>query len=254
MKKSLIAATILLFILVVAYTAAWHGWARGVAQAIDNFRSDMALQDTVIDGTFSKPSGFPGPITVSFSGTVASDGRSLTIPTLTVRGFFLPGTNLRIDMPQGLQLQLPDRDLYTTSIDAAVIDVTVPNPLPADFRAPDLNNWRERGGKLDIHELSLRKGDLNVTGHGTLTLDQRLQPVLEMPSQVTGHMNFVADLQKRGLIDTRNAIIAAGALSLMSKPDENNMPTLTGTIAVKQSTLYVGLFRIVDVPPLFWPE
>lgn len=254
MKKTIIAAAAVCVLLFAVYAAMWHAWADGVSRAIDTFRADMAAQGTAIDGNFSAPSGFPGPIVISFSGTLASDGRAMTLPLLTARGFFMPGTKLHLDLPQGVQLELPDRDPYTSSLDMAAISVTIPRPLPAAFTVPALTAWRDAGGRVDIHELTLRKGPMNVTGHGTLSLDERLQPLLEMPSRVTGHMPFVMELQQRGILDTKQSLIAASTISFMSKPDENKVPTLAATMQIKQNTLYAGMLRVVDIPPLFWPE
>jgi hypothetical protein len=254
MKKIIPDAAIICVLLFAAYAATWHAWADIVSRAIETFRAELTAQGTAIEGDISDPSGFPGPIVISFSGTLSSDGRALTLPLLTVRGFFLPGTKLRLDLPQGMELQLPDRDAYTSSLDAASLSVTIPNPLPDAFTVPALTAWRDAGGRVDIHELSLRKGPMNVTGHGTLSLDERLQPLLDMPSRVTGHMPFVMELQQRGILDTKQSMIAASTLSFMSKPDENGASTLAATMLIKQSTLYAGMLRVVDVPPLFWPE
>lgn len=254
MKKSIIASLILILLLVGGYAIAWHGWARGVETAINNFRADMAAQDTVIDGTFTAPAGFPGPITVSFSGTMASDGRAVTIPMLTATGFFLPGTALRVELPQGIKIHLPDRDDFSSSLDAALLDVTVPRPLPADFRAPALNAWREKGGTIPINEVEIRKSTLNLKGSGTLTLDERLQPVLQMPATMTGHTDFLLELQQRNLVKMQQAMIAGAALTALSKPGEDNVPTVAANLSIQQSTLYVGPIRVIDVPPIFWPE
>lgn len=254
MKKSVIAVIILLLLLAAGYTAAWHGWARGVQNAIDHFRADMAAQSTVIDGTFTAPAGFPGPISVSFSGTMSSDGRAVTIPMLTATGFFLPGTSLRVELPQGIKIHLPDRDDFSSSLDAALLDVTVPRPLPADFRAPALNAWRENGGVIPINSLKIRKASLNLAGKGTLTLDERLQPVLQMPVNMTGHTDFLLELQQRNLVKMQQAMIAGAALTALSKPDEDGVPTVTANLSIQNSTLYVGPIRVIDVPPVFWPE
>ena len=254
MKKSIIAAVIIVLLAVGGYAIAWHGWARGVETAINHFRADMAAQDTVIDGTFTKPTGFPGPIKVSFSGTMSSDGRAITIPMLTAAGFFLPGTALRVDLPQGIKIHLPDRDDFSSSLDAALLDVTVPRPLPADFRAPALNTWRENGGIIPINRVEIKKSTLNLVGNGTLALDERLQPLLQMPVNMTGYTEFLLELQQRNLVKMQQAMIAGAALTALSKPGENNIPTVTANLSIQKSTLYVGPIRVIDIPPLFWPE
>jgi hypothetical protein len=254
MKKFLIAAPVIIFLLFGGYAIAWHAWARGVQTSINNFRADMAAQGTVIDGTFTAPAGFPGPIIVSFAGTMASDGRAVTIPMLTVAGFFLPGTSLRVELPQGIKIHLPDRDDFSSSLDAALLDVTVPRPLPAAFRAPALNTWREKGGIIPINHVEIRKSSLNLAGKGTLALDERLQPVLQMPANMTGHTDFLLELQQRNLVKMQQAMIAGAALTALSKPGENDIPTVTANLSIQNSTLYVGPIRVIDVPPVFWPE
>ncbi|MBU0858465.1 MAG: DUF2125 domain-containing protein, partial [Alphaproteobacteria bacterium] len=238
----------------VSYTALWHFWAQQVTAQINIARADLTAQGTVIEGTITPVTGFPGPLTLSFAGSLSSTTQSLHIPSLTVRGFFLPGTKVHIDMPQGARAQVPEWAEYSSTLDALRLAAVVPSPLPASFTAGDLYHWQKSGGTLTVKELHLRKGSLTVDGTGAIALDDRLQPVAQMPVVITGHNNFLMELQSRQLVEPRQGLIAGAVLNGLSKPNDDGVPTLTLTLSIQKSTLYAGPIRIMDVPPLFWPE
>jgi hypothetical protein len=255
MKTKLIFITVFLAVIgAVSYTALWHFWAQQVTAQINTARADLTAQGTMIDGTITLVTGFPGPLTLSFAGSLSSATQSLHIPSLTVRGFFLPGATIHIDIPHGARAQVPEWDEYLSTLDALHLEAVVPSPLPASFTAADLFHWQKSGGILTVNSLHLRKGALTVDGAGTIALDDRLQLVAQMPVVITGHNNFLMELQSRQLFEPRQGLIAGAVLNGLSKPNDVGVPTLALTLSIQKSTLYAGPIRIMDVPPLFWPE
>lgn len=254
MRKLAIIAGFLLLVILGAYTALWHFWAQQIDAQIMAFRVQMATQGTEINGDFSAVSGFPGAFHVSFAGRIAGDGRALIIPQLDVRSFFLPGAAIAIDLPQGLRALSPELDEFTSTLDKLHIDAVIPSPLPASFSARDLYRWREAGGVVKINALELFKRPLHVTGQGNISLDERLQPLGEMPVEVEGHAAFLAELQSRHMIEPRATIMAGAVLGSLAKTDESGRSYVPVTLRIQKSTLYAGPLRVMDVPPLFWPE
>lgn len=252
--KTLIAVIILCILCAALYSALWFFWAQQVTQQVKTFQTDAALQGTVIDGNFTPVTGFPGAFHIGFSGRIVGGVQALNLPRVEVTGFFLPGTALTVDMPQGVSIQAPELDTFSSSLDSLRLTARIPSPLPASFTARDLYRWQETGQAVDITALHVVKGPLVVGGQGTIGLDRRLQPVANLPVKITGHMAFLAELQDRHLVKNRAAMIAGAVLGGLARTDDAGNSYLPLTLSIQKSTLYAGPLRVIDVPPVLWPE
>lgn len=253
-KKLILIASLLVLMAAIIYAGLWHAWARQVEARAIEIRAALTAQGTQLEGQFSRIAGFPGPLELTFSGMIVAPTQALHLPFLSVRGFFLPGTTLEIEMPQGVRVHAPELDEFSSSLDSISLTARIPAQLPADFTARDLSRWKDAGGKIIVKDVQLRKSTLNVKGNGEITLDDRLQPALQLPVAMTGHGEFLTELQTRKITDSRQALIAGAVLGALAKPNADNIPEVAILLSIQKSTLYAGPIRITDIPPVFWPE
>lgn len=256
MKRIAIACVILValgFAGWEGYRRAWHGWASEVYKAIEIAIDDATIMgEVIVEGQPTRPTGFPGPISISFTGVVMTQDTVVTIPELNVRSFFLPRLPLHIKAPQGINVQSTKMHAYFNTIDYIAVAGTIPNRLPRSTRAMDMQAWRDEGGAIDVDMFLIRKGPLTIDAYGAARLDDNMQPDLEMQAFITGHMAFLVDMRQNGAIESRPALLAAAVMNGLTKTGDDGIPAMHLQLAIRNGALYAGPIRITDVPPLRW--
>lgn len=256
MRKKLIPAVlaVLLVIMTAAYTLFWFWSAQLIRAQIWILYADADTYNIEIQGDFPTISGFPGAHTVNFSGRIIGPDAGLVLPLLTIRGFFLPGQPVEVELPQGIALigEYIDPDIW--SLDRLHALVRIPDPLPKSDYAEDLHVWRHKGGRLEIMSAALQKGALNIDGEGVITLDEQLQPAGQLDLNVSGYIEFIAWMQQRHLIRSRDALIAGAVMAGLSSADANGGRTVTMPLTLRNRQLSAGPLEIATLPALDWPQ
>jgi hypothetical protein len=251
--KLLISLTALVLIFACLYTTAWFYAAGLIRLQLQNLYTDAARAGVTIDGAFPSISGFPGPHRVTFSGKIAAQGQTLDLPRLEIRGLFLPGRRIVIDLPQGAALEAGNPALL--SISSLTIKATIPVTIPASLQADDLLTWQRAGGQIVIDRVILKKDSLALNGTGTLSLDDNLQPTGALTAKITGAMDFLDELKQQKLMRGRDVSLAQIVLIGLSQTDkktgEHYMQTM---LSLKNQTLYVGPLSLLTLPALAWPS
>ncbi len=122
--------------------------------------------------------------------------------------------------------------------------------LPDAGIATLARQWRDRGGSLDLHEFALRWGRLDVSGRATLALDDRLQPAGDGTAVVPGFAEAIAQLADAGSMPRQMAMLATGALSLLS----GGTGTAEVPLQLHAGRLSVGQIPLLRLPELAWPD
>lgn len=161
--------------------------------------------------------------------------------TIDATGIQLPG-----------QLNLPLGEALTH----LSTDVVVRGALAPRSNLPDaLTAWRDRGGEMELSQLSVRYGPLLLEGSGTAALDADLQPVGTLMARIQGFQQTVSALAGRGLIDETTAARAKVALAILSRPGADGGPTtLSVPLSLHDRRLSVGPLPLLVLPMIEWPR
>lgn len=234
------------------YSAGWI-YAAGLIRAqVDDIYRQAASMGIAIEGKKPTISGFPGPHRVRFAGQVAYDGRMLSLPSLTLKGIFLPGHRVSINLPQGAVLS--GRDFTDAdSIDLLALRFVVPTVLPKSPGVADLTRWQKADGQVVVESLEVRKQGLIAKGAGTVTLDERLQPSGEGNLRLTGVADFIDWLKSKDLLSAKNARVAGFvAAGLSQNDDAAHAPYMRVALTLKDRQLYAGPLLVLTIPAIDW--
>ena len=99
-----------------------------------------------------------------------------------------------------------------------------------------------------------RYGPLAMTANGTAALDAALQPMAAMTANVQGLFPAIDALRSKELIRSRDAAMAKMVLSVMSRPGENGVPTISLPFTLQDGKLSAATVPLMDVPPIPWPK
>ncbi|MBL28150.1 MAG: hypothetical protein CMM50_11455, partial [Rhodospirillaceae bacterium] len=102
-------------------------------------------------------------------------------------------------------------------VEHVLVDASWSGPLPdADF-AEAVAAWREAGGAVDVHALTVDWGPLGVDGDATLSVDDAMRPLGAGVVRVAGSDALVDALSAEGNIDGTMAAAAKIGLALIAK-------------------------------------
>ncbi|HRC27280.1 MAG TPA: DUF2125 domain-containing protein, partial [Alphaproteobacteria bacterium] len=197
-------------------------------------------------------SGFPGPPVLRFSGSVRDARTHIDVPQATLRGFFLPGTALRLEFPEGYTVQT-SADVPRSLVDLRLVhlEIVLPFHFPPDLTGNSLREWQARGESLPVRAARLERRDgVRVDGAGTLGLDSALQPDLRAQITVTRWGLLVDDLREHGRLTAGQETVARALLGALSGPDG----VLRTGISLANGGFFLGPVRLGSVPPVAWPN
>ena len=208
---------------------------------------------------------------VAFEGDRISDGR------IRVSGLDLAGAGARLAVASGtFRLSVlggVDADHLTATADLGVeaVDVEATGELPLGGhlgrivlaarvmggigRGPEaLGAWRDKGGTVEVTDLALDYGPLDMRASGTVALDGAMQPVGAFTARIRGFFQTVDALKDRGLIRARDAVTAKVVLGVLARnPGDGGPPVLNLAVTIQDRKVYVGPVALAEVPEIHWP-
>lgn len=122
-----------------------------------------------------------------------------------------------------------------------------PGPLVAA-----LTSWRDDGGTIDLHDLHLAWGGLTIAASGTVALDNDLQPIGALATEITGQDHVVDIAVATGGIRPRDASIAKTVLGLLAKPRPDGEKAINLPLSLQDSRLYLGPATLAHLPRIRW--
>lgn len=149
--------------------------------------------------------------------------------------------------------QLPHRpDLPDRVVSHAGIAGVVEGPIPAPPLVPALTAWRAAGGSIELRELALHWGNVELSGDGTVTLDADLQPAAALSGRIRGWEELLADFVKAGLLTPEIAKYYQLGLGLLTRTADDGKSELKAPITVQNRELSLGPAKIAKLPAIDW--
>lgn len=132
-------------------------------------------------------------------------------------------------------------------------DLQVLGDLPLPLERPTLSRWRRNGGTLEIKNLDLAWGPATLSGNGTLSLDDGLQPEAALAARVTGHHKTVDALVAAGMVRESVAQGVKLVLDMMARRTSPGTETeIRLPLSIQGRVVYVGPARLARLPQIRW--
>lgn len=140
--------------------------------------------------------------------------------------------------------------IASLGLEAALSGTLAPSDDPRTMAA----NWRASGGSLQIRDFRLLWGPLNLTGRGTLGLDEHLQLEGNGNAHAVGYAETLDALAAHAVLSRSAATAAKAVLSLLaSYPANGAAPSVDVPLTLKDGTLAMHQVPLVRLPQLVWP-
>ena len=256
MKKLYFVIAIIFFLSVMS-AGYWGLWTYGqklVRFHVDDIMDNANENGIIFGGRAPSVTGFPKEYTLIYKGAIFHEdsGLRLQLPLLVIKSFFLEKSPISFDLQQGFTVD-GAKDPWIWSVDALSFSL-VPPRLPKDLTHEGIEHWHNRDGKIKVHAIHLEKDGLSLDGTMTIQIDRNLQPEILFKGRMTGAMDFMTILQKRGYIDVKQSLIALTVLTPLTKTDENTGQNYIDIeIRLQNQSVLVGPIQVVSVPAIQWP-
>lgn len=151
-----------------------------------------------------------------------------------------------VTLPPALATAL-GRDLDRLALEMSLNGAVPRGPWPEPALA-----WRDGGGVLEVKQLGIVHGPLNLTGEGTLAIDPAGQPEGAFTARITGFAETVEALRKQGIMDNAAADAVQVILGLLSKGPLGGPRTLDVPLTLQERVLSVGAVKLFRLRPVDW--
>ena len=115
-----------------------------------------------------------------------------------------------------------------------------------------LSAWREAGGKVELRQLAVHWGDVDLAGEGTLTLDANLQPQAAFSGRIRGWGALLDDFVQAGSITPEQANYYRLGLGLLTRTADDGKSELKAPITLQNEQISLGPARIAKIPVITW--
>ncbi|MCZ6522549.1 MAG: DUF2125 domain-containing protein [Alphaproteobacteria bacterium] len=161
----------------------------------------------------------------------------------------LAGAARGITLPEGIRSPFGPR-IARLAFEATLIGV-IAGVAPGGAPAAALARWRDAGGLVEIQDLALIWGPLDLTASGTATLDPRLRPQGAFTARIRGLPEVLEALAGQGLIEPGVALaLKLTAMTLATRNRATGRPEVALPITLQDGLFYLGpvaLFRLAPV-------
>jgi hypothetical protein len=156
-------------------------------------------------------------------------------------------------------LTLPDGTHWDLGpeIDEFAVDGVLngPSPLQGQTLAERATSWRDAGGSLELHRLTIGWGQARLDATATLALDEDLQPMGAGTGKITGYGAALDALAAKAVLSRSAAQAAKAVLSLLATtPDDGQPEEVEVPLTLQFRTLSVRQVPLVRLPELDWPD
>ncbi len=156
--------------------------------------------------------------------------------TFLVEDLALPA---RLDGPLGT-------DVSRLRFDAAML-----GDLPDGAPEVALEDWRAKGGTVNLEWLHVAWGPVDLKSSGTLSLDEMLRPIGALKADIAGYAEVIDAFVGAGMIGEDAGRLFATGLSLIAKkPAAGGPPVISIPLTAQNGHLFLGPFKVVELPPL----
>ncbi len=156
--------------------------------------------------------------------------------SMVVEGLTLPA---RLNGPLG------------TDVSRLRLDAAMRGPLEDGVPATVLDDWRAKGGTVDLNWLHLAWGPVDLKSSGTLSLDETLRPIGALKADIAGYAEVIEAFVGAGMIGEDTGRLFKTGLSLIAKkPPDGGPSVISVPLTAQDGNLFLGPFKIAELPPL----
>jgi hypothetical protein len=245
---------IFLTALLTAYAGLWLYSAKWFEEEINKAYEQADKNGIRFLGEKPVLTGFPFVPQIYYAGGFQFGNVMVTFPEARLRGYPIPGLSFHLSVPRGVAIE-GITDPEHASLDSIEADITIPSTFPADIHPTTLRVWQQAGGEFHIKKYTVIKGALQSDGSGRFSLDETLQPEVQLDSTVVGYQEFIQQLMQDRLIEPIPAAVAIGLMNSMATADEEtgqNIVTLN--VAIKNRFLTIGPLQVAQLPMIDWSD
>ena len=117
-----------------------------------------------------------------------------------------------------------------------------------------LLDWKNAGGIIEFERFFIEYGPLRLAGDGTLTLDEKLQPLGAFLLQASGINETIDAAVDSGFIDVQDVTLIKIALQILGKrPNSQKTAELEFPLTIQENKLSIGQFDLLQLPKIPWP-
>lgn len=160
------------------------------------------------------------------------------------------GFDLAMDTEQAV-LSWPLPPAFGPEVARARAQISINGALPWTLPPPQaLATWRDQGGTIDVRALSLEWGRLNMTGEGTVALDDAMRPMGALTAKLSGYEVLLQAARDDGQITPGAANAAKAVLGLLAAA---NGGMLSVPVRLQDGEAFLGPVLIARLSPLLPP-
>jgi hypothetical protein len=137
------------------------------------------------------------------------------------------------------------------TIDRLAYAADLTGTLPPGEPAAALAAWRDGGGLLQVTNLTLIWGPLDVRADGTVALDALLRPEGAFAAHIAGLPEMLEALVARGImLPGAAAALRIAVLTLSEGRDGSGRPTVRLPVTLQDGTIFLGPVALARVDPV----
>jgi hypothetical protein len=137
-------------------------------------------------------------------------------------------------------------------LDSLTVTGVVEGPVPEQPLAAALDAWRDGGGAIELRQVALRWGAVDLLGDGTVTLDANLQPAAAFTGRIRGWGALLDDFVKAGTLTKDQASYYRLGLGLLTRVADDGKSELRAPITLQNTQVFLGPAKIAKVPLITW--
>jgi hypothetical protein len=183
----------------------------------------------------------PRPTTVEIAGlTLRPEGAYVTVATAHL---VLPADAVTADL-DGVTFSATGPPIDHLHFEGTLTEPIPPLPTPEERAVA----WRDAGGKAQFTNVTLRWGQLEAHGTGTLELDAELQPRADLTLTATGARAWLDSLARTGALSASAANAIKAVIAILAAPAPG--APITVPVTLRNGVLEVARFPLLRLAPL----
>lgn len=117
-----------------------------------------------------------------------------------------------------------------------------------------LMDWSSAGGAIDLKDVTLDWPPVALSGEGSASLDQNLQPIGAFTTRMAGFTDALDVMVREQRMGRDEAAVAKAMLGLMARPGPNGRAEISAPLTVQDRVLSSGSLKLFELPRIDWPR
>jgi|GEM_PF-1544106 hypothetical protein len=137
-------------------------------------------------------------------------------------------------------------------LDRLAFSGVVEGPVPEQALVPALTAWREGGGSVELRQVTIHWGAVDLAGDGTVTLDADLQPEAAFSGRIRGWGALLDDFVEAGTLTPDQANYYRLGLGLLTRTAADGKSELRAPITLQKEQIFLGPAKVGKLPLISW--